>query len=398
MRTISRHSTFYDLLDALGKPGCAVCTIVARTRWRYLDSLAYENVNDPGVRAKLRESFGFCTRHAWYFVDTVRELFGAAIIYRDLLHTTQGLTAGATSANALDPSAPCLACQAEWDSAGYAIATLAEAIDEVDLRSAFDRSEGLCGPHLLRAMTVGRPGARQKLLDAALGTWQHHADDPARLRWRATGAAGNFATDDLALAANPPAPRLSVSAPLEEPFTCPVCTGTRAELGRLPSWESLDDGTGGLCNVHGWAPRGVGWSALHRRQVTALATRAKELASAAGDLWLRQAMRGLGLGSTRSEPIPSPLRCVVCAHQAAVETALCETIARPLCVPHLRRAVWIHGAGAIEAIKPTWRQLDQLLGEYLRKEDYRFRSEPRGIEQKSPRWIVALFAGVPEIR
>src|SRR6185437_10774728 len=32
MRTISRHSTFYDLLDALAKPGCAVCTIVARAR------------------------------------------------------------------------------------------------------------------------------------------------------------------------------------------------------------------------------------------------------------------------------------------------------------------------------------------------------------------------------
>ncbi|HVA90089.1 MAG TPA: hypothetical protein VNL71_09620, partial [Chloroflexota bacterium] len=163
MRTISRHSTFYDLLDALGKPGCAVCAIVARTRWRYLDSLAYENVNDPGVRANLRESFGFCTRHAWYFVDTVHEVFGAAIIYRDLLHTVQGLTAGASSRGVLDPSAPCPACLAEWTSAEFAITALAEAIDESDFRAALDRSDGLCGPHLLRAMTVGRPGARQKL-------------------------------------------------------------------------------------------------------------------------------------------------------------------------------------------------------------------------------------------
>src|SRR5579884_122891 len=107
MRTVYRHSAFYDVLEALEKPGCAVCTLVARTRWRYLDSLAYENVNDPGLRAKLRESFGFCNRHAWYFVETIREVFGAAIIYRDILHTLQALTIGRPRAGALDPSGVC---------------------------------------------------------------------------------------------------------------------------------------------------------------------------------------------------------------------------------------------------------------------------------------------------
>jgi hypothetical protein len=70
-------------------------------------------------------------------------------------------------------------------------------------------------------------------------------------------------------------------------------------------------------------------------------------------------------------------------------------VVRPLCLPHLRRAVILRGAEAIEAVKPTWREIDRLLGEYLRKEDYRFRSEPRGVEQNSPRWIVALMSGAP---
>lgn len=398
MRTISRHSTFYDLLDSLAKSGCAVCAIVARTRWRYLDSLAYENVNDPGVRAKLRESFGFCTRHAWYFVDTVREVFGAAIIYRDLLHTVQGLTAGTLTRDVLNPSAPCPACLAELHSAEFALATLAEAIDEPDLRAALDRSAGLCGPHLLRAMAVVRPGARQKVLDAVLETWRRDPDDPGRLRWRATGGQGNFATDLASLDASSPAPHPSVTVARAEPFTCPVCVAARLDLGRLPSWDSLDDGVGGLCNVHGWAPEGIDWLDPHRRQVRAMGTQARDLVGTPGDVWLRQAIRGLGFGSPRTQPTPPPLRCLVCAHQAALEASLCESTVRPLCLPHLRRAVSIQGIGAVEAVKPTWRELDRLLGEYLRKEDYRFRGEPRGTEQQSPRWAVALLAGAPEIR
>ncbi len=394
MRTVSRHTAFYDLLDALAKPGCAVCTLVTRTRWRYLDSLAYENVNDPGVRAKLREAHGFCNRHAWYFVEAVREVFGAAIIYRDILHTLQAITAGPPR-GIPEPAAQCPACTAEIESGDYAIQTLAEAIDEPDLRSALDRSDGLCAPHLLRAMRALRPALRPAVLETTLARWQEHGGSPD-LRVRATGAPGLFSTDRFALATpvgRGPSVRLAATS---DPFTCSVCVALRGELERFRSWTSLDDGSGGLCNVHAWMSPGDDCEMVYRRQIATTGEHASALSSAPRPR-LRTAMRNLGLGQPEPDS-PPPRPCFVCIYQAASEAVLCSQADMPLCIPHLRRALAMRGVGALEAIRPIWHDLDVLLGEYLRKEDYRFRGEPRGIEQKSPRWVVALIAGAPGIR
>jgi hypothetical protein len=395
MRTVSRHTTFYDLLDALAKPGCAVCTLVSRTRWRYLDSLAYENVNDPGVRARLRGALGFCNRHAWYFVDVIREVFGTAIIYRDILHTIQAATAS-PARGIPEPSSPCPACAAEDESGDYAIHTLAEAIDEPEMRSAVAGSDGLCGPHLLRAMRLLRPALRPKVLETTLTRWQERDAAPG-LRARATGAPGLFSTDHSALVA-PVGTGSSVRpAKTSDAFTCPVCVALRGELGRFQSWTPLDDGVGGLCNVHAWMPQGNDCEAVYRRQIATIGERASSLSSAPAGDWLRNAMRNLGLGQPEPDPLPA-ISCFVCAYQAASEAVLCGQADAPLCIPHLRRALTTRGIGPLEALQPIWRELDVLLGEYLRKEDYRFRGEPRGIEQKSPRWVVALIAGAVGIR
>ncbi len=159
----------------------------------------------------------------------------------------------------------------------------------------------------------------------------------------------------------------------------------------------LDDGASGLCNVHAWTIQGADCATVYRRQIATISERVSVLSVAPVDDWFRQAMRGLGLSLPEPDPPPA-ISCFVCAYQAAVEAALCSRALAPLCVPHLRRAVAQQGVASVEAQKPIWRELDKLLGEYLRKEDYRFRGEPRGIEQKSPRWIVALIAGSPGIR
>lgn len=396
MRTVSRHTAFYDLLDALKRPGCAICTLVTRTCWRYLDSLAYENVNDRDVRAKLREAHGFCNRHAWYFVETVREVFGAAIIYRDVLHKIQASAAAGPTRGIPQPAGQCPACLAERESGDYALQTLAEAIDEPDLRSALDRSDGLCAPHLLRAMRALRPALRPKVLEATLTRWSHR-DDAHDLRWCAAGAPGLFSADASTLAGTSAARRAVDSPAAPDPFTCPACVALRKDLGEMRSWMPLDDGVRGICNVHAWTAQGADCATVYRRQLSMMSERARALSVAPADDWFRQAMRGLGLSQPEPDPPPT-ISCFVCAYQAAAEAGLCSRASAPLCVPHLRRAVAEHGVAAIEAQEPIWRELDKLLGEYLRKEDYRFRGEPRGIEQKSPRWIVALIAGSPGIR
>ena len=63
------------------KVGCAVCRLVNRTGRRYLESLLYEDVNDPGVQSGFRGSLGFCPRHAHLMLDAGDGL-GTAILYR----------------------------------------------------------------------------------------------------------------------------------------------------------------------------------------------------------------------------------------------------------------------------------------------------------------------------
>jgi hypothetical protein len=403
-RAISRHSHVHDLLEALREPGCALCTLAARTRFRYLDHLAYESVNDLGLRAKLRHSLGFCNRHAWYLVETVREVFGAAIIYRDLLHSVLHRAARVTPTTgpgAFDPSGPCIACVAERRSTGHGIATLVEMIDQTDVRAALAASEGLCAPHLGQALATARPNARRALANAILASWDAGVDDPWRLRWHAAGLAGSFGTDDVALAAAldaPPVARGDLAPGAVDPFTCLACATVRADLGRFAAWGELDDHEGGVCNVHAWLDDGSEAGPLYRRQLETAREQARILVESPEESLFAQAMRGLGLARPRPDVRWPALRCVVCARQARIEASLAASGGSPLCLPHLRQAIGAHGTDAISLVRPTWRQLDQLLGEHIRKEDYRFRAEPRGIEQSSPRWAVALIVGAPGIR
>ena len=58
-RPVSTEATFEDLVDALGRPGCAICRLSTRRADRFLGSYIYEHVNDVELRANIREARGF---------------------------------------------------------------------------------------------------------------------------------------------------------------------------------------------------------------------------------------------------------------------------------------------------------------------------------------------------
>jgi hypothetical protein len=71
-----------------------------------------------------------------------------------------------------------------------------------------------------------------------------------------------------------------------------------------------------------------------------------------------------------------------------------------LCLPHFRRAL----AGArhdtqittlVQTQLRVWRTLHADLTEYIRLQDYRFRDEPRGPEQRAPGQATETIAGAP---
>ena len=173
-----RHTHHYELLDALDRPGCALCRLATRSVLEYFASLGHEQVNDVTLRDELRAANGFCPRHAWLFHESSGNRLGVAIVYRDLLHHALerglggggafdrgglgrrlGRLLGAGKAAHPAPTATCAACRFERDAEERYGGALLEHLMDADVRERYARSPGFCLPHLSRALTREGPAA-----------------------------------------------------------------------------------------------------------------------------------------------------------------------------------------------------------------------------------------------
>ncbi|MCC6179685.1 MAG: hypothetical protein IT305_30610 [Chloroflexi bacterium] len=170
-----RDSAAFEVRAALGQPGCPICRLALRAVGRFIDSLAYEQVNDPGMRGELRASHGFCNQHAYRWLNEAHSPLGTAIIYRDVLQSTlRELGRGAAHAHANGsslgrlrallalnedmPAGLCPACQRQREAEGRYVSALLESLRDPVVRESFDSSDGLCLIHTLRALSLGGPG------------------------------------------------------------------------------------------------------------------------------------------------------------------------------------------------------------------------------------------------
>jgi hypothetical protein len=177
----SKFITYFQLLDAFKEPGCPVCTRLEQGALKALDGLMYEQVNDPFTRDRLVESHGFCNWHAWMLPSVHNSALGVALIYKHLLQETlEHLEAASRevqprgrwqrvwerlTGSRKEPlpilawrskKRPCYLCTFARRSEQDDLKTILEFIGEPEFTEAFDRSAGLCLPHLYAAMAVGR--------------------------------------------------------------------------------------------------------------------------------------------------------------------------------------------------------------------------------------------------
>ncbi len=186
------------LLDACGQPGCPVCRCLARDSRQHLDALLYEQVTDPETRRRIRASGGFCNWHTWMLLEIHGARPGAAIIYEDLLgHLIEELrreaVAPARRRSWLSPSGrrarrgrdsareTCPVCVDAAAAERRYLEAMLTADDDADLQLAYARSDGLCGPHVFRAMALGAGHAGATWLAARTAAkWGRLRDDLAR--------------------------------------------------------------------------------------------------------------------------------------------------------------------------------------------------------------------------
>ena len=164
----SKHMTYHDVSEALAQSGCCICRLADYAVRRYLGSLLWESVNDPGVREKLRAARGFCREHSWQ-AQSMGSPLGVAILWRDLL--TQEVVelqrpGVELRRRRLAPRGECPACAQRDEAERRFLETLLEHLEAGELRGEYTDSSGLCLPHIERALRSAPPQAHRFLVEA----------------------------------------------------------------------------------------------------------------------------------------------------------------------------------------------------------------------------------------
>jgi hypothetical protein len=195
---------------AFREPGCPICRVKHNAERRYLFNLLYENVNDVTTRVHLARGLGLCPRHTWDLQATEQHHWsdgmGTGIIYEDLtgkiLNILSGYLAQSPSPlrtvvarqaghlfgldrlrewlecrgwlsrrlaqrltpppparsllTRLSPTGGCRVCEITDQSEETYLEWLARLSADAEFRSWYVASDGLCLPHLRRALAYAK--------------------------------------------------------------------------------------------------------------------------------------------------------------------------------------------------------------------------------------------------
>lgn len=176
-------SRAYALYEAFDQPGCPVCRLASESVHHYLGSLIYEYITKAPTHLAVRAARGFCPTHAWHVQDELNATAqGVALLYEGLIRTLLdemgavapdgGRAQVNRAANALKPQGECPACEHRATVEDHLLRNLLEAFDQDEFAAGFERSAGLCLPHLRMALErSGHTRAKAQLLHIQQSIW-----------------------------------------------------------------------------------------------------------------------------------------------------------------------------------------------------------------------------------
>lgn len=173
-----KFSSFYNLRDATAAGECPLCVLTRKAETTYFDSLLYENVNDPGVREKLNESFGFCRSHALQLLS-FGDAVGTAILYSGVFQQIRNaIEKKAVTPVGKIPAAKgnCPACDVKERHETHYLRELCTRLSDQEMREALsdERSSGLCVPHFNKVMEkIHNDEERRWLLSLQTEKYKH---------------------------------------------------------------------------------------------------------------------------------------------------------------------------------------------------------------------------------
>lgn len=156
---MSRDMVWYKLYEALLDNECPICRLLNQAANDFIGAFLYENVNDPGLRQRLRNSKGLCSAHAW-LLHSYGEPLAHAIIYGDLLQDAIadfGTSSGPGRSRHAESGERCLLCGLEDQYCRSYLLLLDETIGENrDFQKKFAESGILCVPHMKQYAALSR--------------------------------------------------------------------------------------------------------------------------------------------------------------------------------------------------------------------------------------------------
>jgi hypothetical protein len=184
------------LIEACRQRGCPVCRRVRDESRSHLHALIHEHVTDVETRRELRASWGLCNWHTWMLLEVDTGVLGASILSEDLLREAidrvaqlpdrsrrrglatwlgrSGTAGGAPALVAAHHRRPrCPLCVTAARTERQCLLTFVKSIDDAELVAAYDASDPLCLPHLVRAIEL-TPGSRElrRLVERTREKWR----------------------------------------------------------------------------------------------------------------------------------------------------------------------------------------------------------------------------------
>jgi hypothetical protein len=184
---------YFRLIDACERAGCPVCLCLEEDSRRALGSLLYEHVTDAETRRSLREAWGLCGWHAAAVLDGHAAATGAAILFEDLLRICQQRIERLYSCSPqqwrrplswLRRAAPrlaadyrlrrpCPVCKTLDAAEQSYLEAVVDFAEDPQFARAYERSTGLCVPHVVHMVEPCADGSRvDRIVQATLLKWQ----------------------------------------------------------------------------------------------------------------------------------------------------------------------------------------------------------------------------------
>ncbi|MHB9011329.1 MAG: DUF6062 family protein [Ignavibacteriaceae bacterium] len=146
------------MINAFKLDGCPICRRTDTAAHKYIENILHESVTGSQAIRKLRDSLGFCQAHSQMLFN-IGDTFGNAVIYKgillellnDLYHS---------NLDQFNNIANCPVCIVASQEDQNTVELFYHFYGEDEFTSEFNKSAGLCVPHLLMVLN--------KLDDAAL--------------------------------------------------------------------------------------------------------------------------------------------------------------------------------------------------------------------------------------